>query len=184
MNIAFGLGKIKSERKDTSDESESDESTSSSDSEIGIKQEKHGSANVDQPLLHSIKKEKEESKQTAASTTFIPRPIKTEPQSDTEGMSKFKTPTSEHRLNESYTFIKSQKNHRNSKTSNEHFGSPANQSLLNVSVLETPIMSSTLKIKQEIMSEDESIKRKKRKTTTNDKSLKLIESDIFDSFLE
>lgn len=151
LAILSGHGKIKSERIESSDESESDsdESTSSSD----IKQEKRAhdctsdSENVNVlPLIHNIKKEKDV-KQIIASGTFIPRPMKNEPQSDTEGTSKFKTPTSNHKLNTSYT--------------------------------------STLKIKHEAPSEDESVvKRKKSKTTPNTKSLKSITSDLFDSFLQ
>lgn len=151
-----GLGNIKSERKESSDESESESEsesdvstrnnrsgeTSSSESEIDIKQEKQlhdrtsDSENVN---FDNIKKEKDVKQITTSA--FIPRPIKLEPQSDTEGTPIFKTPTSNY-------------------------------------------YNPTIKIKHEPVSEDESVKRKKSKTAQNSKSLRSIEKDLFDSFLK
>lgn len=160
LPILAGLEKIKAERGETSDESESesesDESksneraddTSSSDTNINT---------VNKQPLKEIKKEKE----ITTPETFIPRPIKSEPQSDTEGTSKFKTPTSNHKLKKN-----------------------KNQSFDDVSTFVSPIMSSTLKIKQEPASEDESGNRKKRKITQNSKSFESIENDLFNSFLK
>lgn len=183
-NILSGLENIKSERGTSSDESdesdetdesdESDESTrnsrqqgtSNSESEVDIKQEKlchESTSNVQasnsQVLLKSIKKEKQV-EQSNTSTMFIPRPIKSEPQSDTESIAKFKTPKSSQSLKE--------------KNTDESFGD-----------MGSPILSSTLKIKQEPASEDESVKRKRSKKTQDySKSLKSIENDLFDSFLK
>lgn len=173
LTILSGLENIKHERDEPSDESESDsdesesndrpEESSSSDSEVDVKQEKQmndstiGSENGVGLQLNQIKKEKEIN-DTNASAPFIPRPIKKEPHSDTEGRSKFKKPVS----------IKLHKNQ-----SSEDVPKPA-----------SPFMLSTVKIKQEPPSEDESGKRKKRKTTENSKSFESIENDLFDSFLK
>lgn len=178
LTILSGLENIKRERDEsTSDESESEsdesesngrpEETSSSDSEVDVKQEKQfngaiGKENGIELPLKQIKKEKGID-DTKASATFIPRPIKSEPQSDTEGTSKFKKPASN-------TSSTSTKPHKRNK----------NQSSDDVS----SFMLSALKIKQEPPSEDESSKRKKRKTTENSKSFESIENDLFDSFLK
>lgn len=50
---------------------------------------------------------------------------------------------------------------------------------------QTNELPSTVKIKEEPQSEDETVKRKKiKKSNGNYKSLKSIESDLFDSFLK
>lgn len=178
--LSSHFGEVKREQKNSIDTSDSDESEEGPKSEVNVKQEEQmHSANVS-PLLQNIKKEKENKHTMSVSdATFIPRPIKTEPQSDIEGPSKFKTPTS----------TQSQKTRRSLKAS-DRSSSPANkrkklnQSLDITSTFETPIMSSTLKIKEEPASEDESAKRKKSKKTENTKSLKSIESDLFASFLK
>lgn len=157
LSVLSGLEKIKRERDESSDESESDsdesesndrpEESGSSDSEVNVKQENStiSKENGNGPPLKQIKKEKEHN-DTDAAATYIPRPIKREPQSDTEGTSKFKKPAS--------------------------------------NTIQSTKLLSTVKIKQEPPSEDESGKRKKRKTTENSKSFESIENDLFDSFLK
>lgn len=83
---------------------------------------------------HKIKKEKSAEKSTpSTSSTFIPRPIKVEPESDAEGKSKFKKPSENYRrsVDASQAVSKAQKRKRNSSIS-EHLDSIVND-LLNTS---------------------------------------------------
>lgn len=119
---------IKKEKKSSSSNSKSS-STSGSDSE---------SSDDEAPktpiLPHKIKKEKDaETSRPSTSSTFIPRPIKVEPESDVEGKSKFKKPSENYRrsLDVSQVASKTQKRKRNSSI-NEHLDSIVDD-LLNTS---------------------------------------------------
>lgn len=182
--IVSNLDNIKSERQKSNNTSASDstsesEESSNSESKIDIKKERESNERTDNgeiiggpTLFHNIKEEK----CIKRITTFIPRPIKSEPQSDTEGTSEMKTSTSSKSLN------------HQTKIRIDRFCSPIkktkqNQNLDTTSTFDSPLLSSTLKIKQEPPSEDESVKRKRSKKTNKNKSLLLIESDVFESFL-
>lgn len=166
LTTLSGLENIKRERSEFSDESdsESDETesndrsgdTSSSDSEL---------EKCNAQSLKEIKKEKD-IKGVNTSATFIPRPIKNEPQSDTEGTTKFKKPA----FNTSIPT----KSHKKNKYQTDD----------DDATLVPPFMPATLKIKQEPPSEDESGKRKKRKLAESNKSFESIENDLFNSFLK
>lgn len=182
------IAKVKQEKVSPECSSSSDSSDDESETEL-------------QKSVHRIKTEKIDAQSTKPAT-FIPRPIKVEPQSDVEGKTKFKKPSTNYNdgLNVTRMSGKTQKRKRESSiseqldsivdnlldttTSGKRKKSKSNASnidenLGDLSVFQTPVLSSTLKIKQEPQSEDESAKRKKSK-----KSLKSMESDLFDSFLK
>lgn len=215
---SFGMNNESDESSESSEsESESSDGIStvnikrekgalgSSKSIARIKQEKKssGSSSTSQssddeaPMpLHKIKKEKRIGKLT----TFIPRPIKAEPESDMESITKCKSMKVKTRKRETSisehldSIVDDLLKEPSSKRKNIINQSPT--------TFLTPVLSSTLKpntkltrtennqlvtpskIKQEPQSEDESAKRKKiKRTSANSKSLQSMESDLFDSFL-
>ncbi|XP_055297668.1 DNA-directed RNA polymerase I subunit RPA43 [Sitodiplosis mosellana] len=118
--IPIPIANIKKEKKSSSSSNSNSNSSSSSDSESS---DDEGPKTPIPP--HKIKKEKDGEKSTTSnSTTFIPRPIKVEPESDVEGKSKFKKPSENYRrsLDASQVASKSQKRKRNSSIS-EHLDS-------------------------------------------------------------
>lgn len=125
----------------------------------------------EQESSQEIKKEKRP-KSLPKSATFIPRPIKSEPQSDIEGdgIGKIRKRKNESSVNEQLDFI---------------VDSFFNTSSSNLSAMQDQVLSSTLKIKQEPPSEDESPMRKKaKKPSVKTKSLETMENDLFNSFLK
>lgn len=106
--------------------------------------------------LREIKKEKR-----PKSVTFIPRPIKSEPQSDVE--------------EDVIGKIRKRKN----------VSSLLNITSSNLFPMQEQVLSSTLKIKQEPQSENESpIRKKAKKPTVKTKSLETMENDLFNSILQ
>lgn len=171
------IGTIKQEKQSTlvkvKREKQSPESSSTESSS--------DDSDDEQMHLNRIKRELNTEKQSKR--TFIPRPIKMEPQSDVEGINpenkrnrKRKSSINEHidSLVDSILNKSNPEKKKRSKTS-------GNEST--VSNLETS-HHSTLKIKQETNIEEESSARKKaKKSSTKSKSLKSMEKDLFESFL-
>lgn len=155
--------------------------------------------------LHKVEKEKRVELPTK-SKTFIPRPIKIEPQSDVERESNFKKPSTKARdsVNAIRMSGESRKRKRESSMSEQldslvdnlmnttksekqkrFMSCGSNEDLGDLSLFQTPNLSSTLKIKQEPQSEDEMVKRKNgRKSSGETKTLKSRENDLFNSFLK